>query len=140
MTLKNDWFMNEELVQYANQVGLTIIKNPCFVLTEKDTPCSLCACYSFTPIENSWAYFYRQNYILIIFVENRKFHIMTRNRWDGRIYLTTESLDEVKAVVTDEIRKIKQLKIDIKINEIQQDFIPDELIDKEEFFLDNLYL
>ena len=126
MTLKNDWFMNEELIQYANQIGLTVIKYP-KILCNSKFKCPLCACYSLNPFENSIRFVFNQNYLLFIYVENRKYKIITKNVWNINLDISTESLDEVKAIVTDELRKIKTQKIKIKLKEIEEDFLPNEV-------------
>lgn len=124
MTLKNDWFMNEELINYTNQIGLTLIKNPKILWATRK--CPLCACYSLNPVENSIRYVFNQNYLLLVYVENRKYKIITKNLWDINLNKSTESLDEVKAIVTDELRKIKAQKMKIKLKEIEEDFLPNE--------------
>ena len=116
--------MNEELINYANQIGLTLIISPKIVWS--NVKCPLCACYSLNPVENSIRYVFNQNYLLIVYVENRKYRIITKNLWDVNLDKSTESLDEVKAIVTDELRKIKTQKMKIKLKEIEEDFLPNE--------------
>lgn len=134
MALKNDWFMNEELIQYANQIGLTLIKNPKIVWDS--IKCPLCACYSLNPVVNSIRYVFNQNYLLIVYVENRKYKIITKNMWDLNLNKSTESLDEVKAIVTDELRKIKTQKVKIKLKEIEEDFLPNEALEFSPYLTD----
>ena len=110
-------------------IGLTVIKNPKFGMN-----CALCACYSLSPIENSVRYVFHTNYLLMVYVENRKFRIITKNRWDAEINKSTESLDEVKAIVTDEMTKIKRRKINLKLREIEKDFLPYEAPDYDAFY------
>jgi len=110
-------------------IGLTVIKNP-----NLGIKCPLCACYSLSPIENTVRYVYNTNYLLMVYVENRKYRIRTKNRWDVEIYKSTESLDEVKAIVTDEMTKIKRRKIDLKLREIEKDFLPYEAPDYDAFY------
>lgn len=110
-------------------IGLTVIKNP-----KLGIKCPLCACYSLTPIENTVRYVYNTNYLLMVYVENRKYRIRTKNRWDVEIYKSTESLDEVKAIVTDEMTKIKRRKINLKLREIEKDFLPYEEPDYDAFY------
>lgn len=110
-------------------IGLTVIKNP-----NLGIKCPLCACYSLSPIENSVRYVFHTNYLLIVYVENRKFRIVTKNRWDAEINKSTESLDEVKAIVTDEMTKIKRRKINLKLREIEKDFLPYETPDYDAFY------
>ncbi len=110
-------------------IGLTLIKNPKLGIN-----CPLCVCYSLNPIENSVRYVYNTTYLLIVYVENRKYKIITKNRWDLEINKSTESLDEVKAIVTDEMTKIKRRKINLKLREIEKDFLPYEVPDYEAFY------
>jgi len=110
-------------------IGLTVIKNPKFGMH-----CALCVCYSLTPVENSVRYVYNSNYLLMVYVENRKYRIRTKNRWDVEINRSTESLDEVKAIVTDEMTKIKRRKINLKLREIEKDFLPYEAPDYDAFY------
>ena len=70
----------------------------------------------------------------MVYVENRKFRIITKNRWDAEINKSTESLDEVKAIVTDEMTKIKRRKINLKLREIEKDFLPYETPDYDAFY------
>ena len=112
-------------------IGLTVIKNPKLGLGVR---CPLCACYSLSPIENSVRYVFHTNYLLIVYVENRKFRIISKNRWDAEINKSTESLDEVKAIVTDEMTKIKRRKINLKLREIEKDFLPYEAPDYDAFY------
>lgn len=131
MILKNDWFMNDALIQYANQIGLTVIKGPKIVWANRS--CPVCACYSLTPVENSIRYVFNQNYLLIVYVEDRKYRIITKNRWGLEVNKSTESLDEVKAIVADEMTKIKARKIKLKLREIEKDFLPYEVPDYDDF-------
>ena len=124
--------MNDALIQFANQIGLTVIKNPKIVWSNRN--CPVCACYSLTPVENSIRYVFNQNYLLTVFVENRKYRIITKNRWDLELNKSTESLDEVKAIVTDEMTKIKTRKIKLKLREIEKDFLPYEAPDYDAFY------
>ena len=110
-------------------IGLTVIKNP-----NLGIKCPLCACYSLNKIENSVRYVFNTNYLLIVYVENRKFRIVTKNRWGTEINKSTESLDEVKAIVTDEMTKIKRRKINLKLREIEKDFLPYETPDYDAFY------
>ena len=112
-------------------IGLTVIKNPKFGFGVR---CPLCVCYSLTPIENSVRYVYNTNYLLMVYVENRKYRIRTKNRWEAEINKSTESLDEVKAIVTNEMTKIKRRKIELKLREIEKDFLPYETPDYDAFY------
>ena len=112
-------------------IGLTVIKNPKLGFGVR---CPLCACYSLSPIENSVRYVFHTNYLLIVYVENRKFRIITKNRWEAEINKSTESLDEVKVIVTDEMTKIKRRKINLKLREIEKDFLPYETPDYDAFY------
>lgn len=114
-------------------IGLTVIKNPKLGFGIK---CPLCACYSLSPIENSVRYVFHTNYLLMVYVENRKFRIITKNRWDAEINKSTESLDEVKVIVTDELRKIKTQKVKIKLKEIEEDFLPNEALEFSPYLTD----
>lgn len=125
--MKTDNFKKLEiqLKDFASQFGLYILETG-FKLDKE----IMYVYYASIPYDGSiplLTFILHQSYFLDISIYNDEsgFYIQTKNRYRHSIHKKVKTIEELKPIVIEELKFIKQLKIQQRIEQIEKDFEDD---------------